>query len=293
MYEVAIIGAGPAGLAAAIQLQRYGLSPLVFEQAQAGGLLRNANLVENYPGFPRGITGIDLVARFESQAVNVGVEIIYERVTGLDLDDGNFSLAATGGTYSVQTVVVASGTCSSPIPILVPKAVAERVLSEVWPLLGLKRKSIIIVGAGDAAFDYALSLSRRNRVMLLNRGTEVRCLDLLKERVFHASGIRYASDVRLKSVETSSGGSRLKVRCESGGVEDIIEADYLLYAIGRVPQLEFLSGTVKQAERRLVSSGRLFFIGDVRNGLYRQTAIAAGDGLRAAMTIFHSMRRIS
>jgi len=273
--EVAIIGAGPAGIAAAVQLKRYGIEPLVFEKGRIGGLLWNANLVENYPGFPGGIPGPELVGKLEAQLRKASVDVIYEEV--VRLEEG-FGLKTEGGSYTADIVVVASGTEPRRFPGRISEKVEGRVFYEVYPLRDLAGARVAVVGAGDAAFDYALNLARRNEVVLLNRGYKPKCLPLLWERARTTPSIAYREDVEVMEVLPSEGGVGLL--CRTDGGEEKVEIDYVLFAIGRQPKLDFMS-----PELRGRTLERLHFIGDVKNGRFRQTAIAVGDGIRVAMEI--------
>jgi thioredoxin reductase len=285
--EVAIIGAGPAGLSAAIQLRRYCIPTLLFEARQVGGLLNNANLVENYPGFPGGISGSALVRLFQQQAEAIGVQVIPEAVTDLAFHDHQFALTTAQLAYSSRVVVIASGT--RPLgfaPDLIPVEAQDRVFSEVFPLLGVKNAQIAIIGAGDAAFDYALNLARENSIAIFNRSDQVKCLPLLQQRAAAFPQIAYHSQTLLVQVKMKNGQLVLRLESLSGVREFTV--DYLIGALGRKVSLDFVSADVLRRASRLEKQGRLYRIGDVANGLYRQTAIAAGQGLLAAMQIYHS-----
>ena len=280
--EVVIIGAGPAGMTAAIQLKRYGIPFVLLEKERLGGLLWNANLVENYPGFPAGVSGPKLIGLIAKQMERIGIDVTFDSVSKLQFDEIGFRVKAIQAEYRPRHVIVASGTKSNPFPLAIPEAAQTKVFSDVYHLLNEADKHVLIVGAGDAAFDYALNLTKnRNSVTILNRGGDVKCLGLLWERAMAEPAIEYRAETPVRAVELDETGSRLKVRTEAG---ESLEADYLLFAIGRVPQMDFLSDVL--VDRNVKG---LYLVGDVKNGLYRQAAIAAGDGLRAAMEIYHNL----
>jgi thioredoxin reductase (NADPH) len=289
MSDIAIIGAGPSGLAMAMQLIRYGMEPVVYEAKQAGGLLWNANLVENYPGFPGGIRGPELVKLIVEQARESGVKIVFEEVTQLDVKGDIFILRCGQKRYQYGRVAVASGTKPVQATLIdLPDGAEKIIYYEVYPLLRKKWKKIVIVGAGDAAFDYALNLAWQNEVMILNRGIERSCLPLLFDRVNDHPNISYYQNIRISQVELDEPVSRLNLTCTSPAGMRKMVADYLVYAIGRVPRIEYWSENLIQRREELIESERLYLIGDVKNEIYRQTAIAVGDGVLAAMKLYRS-----
>ena len=281
--DVVIIGAGPAGLSAAIQLRRYGIDPLIFERQSVGGLLCNANLVENYPGFPDGIVGVDLVKLFWEQAKRAGVVIQFEEVTELDYNGGLFRVITNMRQVQCPVVVVASGTKARNLDLEIPKEAREKVAYEVHPLSQVSNKQIVIIGAGDAAFDYALNLAKANRVLILNRGERVRCLALLWQRVQINENICYEANSNIRWVQVD--GEGLQITATNPFGEVVYRADYLVGAIGREPAQDFLSNWLKEYKDTLIQTGVLYFIGDVTKGIYRQTAIAVGEGILTAMKI--------
>ena len=291
--EVIIIGAGPAGLATAIQLERYGVHPLLFERAAAGGLLRNANLVENYPGFPVGISGLDLVNLFMQQAQNLGIDVTNEEVIELSYDKGLFQVKTAQNNYASRLAVIATGTKPLRFTDLVnPEDLTDRVFYEVYDLLQTENKHIIIVGSGDAAFDYALNLSRKNRITILNRGEQPKCLPLLWERAQKVSAITYRNNTEVyQLMKDSKEGILLDCRIPAGGIQ--YHTDYLIGATGREARLDCLSKTILQQARSLEDRGVLYMIGDVKNGIYRQTSIAVGEGVMTAMKICHQLKETS
>jgi thioredoxin reductase (NADPH) len=314
--DVVVIGAGPAGLAAAIQLRRCGLAPLVFEKSLVGGLLKNANLVENYPGFPGGISGTELLRRMARHLEETGVEWVNEEVTCLDIQPAGlanfqnpgfsegaslpthlpggaqplFRLQTAAGDYCARQVVLASGTRPHPWPVEIPQDLVNRVFSEVYPLLDERGRKVVIVGAGDAAFDYALNLAGRgNQVVILNRDRRVKCLPLLWERAAACPEIRYFEETPVIALRSEGPGGTIRVHCGQESHTWDMMAHFLIFATGRAPEVGFLSAQLHQHLPLLTGAGLLYPVGDVRNGLFRQSVIAAGDGLRAAMEICRSL----
>lgn len=289
--DVIIIGAGPAGIAAVIQLRRYGIEPLIFEKNRIGGLLKNADIVENYPGFPDGISGRKMIAALKKH-LGDSDQLCFEDVIELDFEDNLFSVISTGRTIKSRIAIVASGTAPvefSDIPI--PDAGKNRIMYEIFPIIDEKKKKIAIVGAGDAAFDYALNLGKNNKIVILNRGDKLRCLPILRKRAEALDKIDYLEDIKISSINLNT-DDRLSITCARDGNEFEIPADYLVFAIGRIPATRFFSNRLNDNRGRLENDGLLYMIGDVNNGLYRQTAIATGDGIKAAMKIAVKLKDI-
>ena len=282
---ITIIGAGPAGMSAAMQLTRQGQSLLVLEGKRPGGLLHNANWVENYPGFPAGISGPSLVNIFQAQIARIGVEITSAVVHSLKFREEAFILQTDRGSRKSDIVVIATGT--KPIPltdVAIPEAVRSKVVYEVADIWDVQNKNVLIVGAGDAALDYALHLAPHNQVVILNRGQQVKGLNLLWKRVQEQAQIRYHQERRITRIASGSGDNIQVVTRGIGGEKSYL-CDYVIPAIGRRPALDFIDADLEREVQYLVDQERLFFIGDVKNGPYRQTAIAVGDGIKAAMII--------
>jgi len=285
--EVAIIGAGPAGIAAAIQLRRYDIQPLLFEADAVGGMAVNANLIENYPGFPRGVSGRNLVSLFQRQLRAAEIPVVPERVVVVEKTDAGFRIVTGKADYQSARVILASGT--SPKEIDIPGAprltdeMRRRIISEVKSILEARDRDIAIIGAGDAAFDYALNLSRANRVSINNRGDRSQCLPLLIRRASQIATIQYRENATLAKVDSS--GIRLALTWSIEGRITVEPVDYLLTAIGRTPNIGIINSIGEAEIAALQSLGYLKVIGDAGNGRHRQVGIAVGDGVRAAMEV--------
>lgn len=288
--EVAIIGAGPAGMAAAVQLARYGITPLIFEKGEAGGLLRNAHLVENYPGFPEGIGGGELADLMRDHLGRSGAEVRQEKVVSLDHGDGRFFLKTTRAEYTTGVAVVASGTEPRKIPgLAIPDDIMDRVHYEVHPIRDACYKNIAIIGAGDAAFDYALNLSHRNEVTLLSRSRSAKCNRRLWDKATSSLHISLMRRVVVEKVIGRAG--KLLISCGhlDGSDMTTLTVDYLVIAVGREPGTRFFGLGLAEQVAYLSLKNELYMIGDVKNGLCRQVAISVGNGVEAAMRIAEHM----
>jgi len=256
-----IIGAGPAGIAAAIQLKRSIVPFALVEKGPIGGLLLNANLVENYPGFPEGISGVGLADKFGEHLKALGISVTKGEVVSVERDGGSFVTTLNDAESLVSdNLIIASGTKGRSLDIPLD------VNCEVYPLFGVSGKKIAVIGSGDAAFDYALSLSRMgNSVRILMRSDEPKCLPLLKERAVKA-GVEILANTPL--TERTAAGF-----------------DHVIAAIGREPLTGFLSEEIMDCFEGRGDIEGLYFAGDIRNGRNRYVATAVADGMRCAEQI--------
>jgi len=285
MPEVMIIGAGPAGLAAALQLKRYGIDHILIERSRVGGLLNNANLVENYPGFPGGISGEDLVSLFSVQVTKIGVEVTYDEVQLLDYSQRTFKAVGRFSNYLAPITIVASGTLGKlPEGITVPETIKDKVITEIFSIKTVENRRIVIVGAGDLAFDYALNLGKKNQIVILNRSEELKCLPLLQDRITRVSSVKYQDRTQLVTIQAGYGDEVVLGTITPNGSQEFA-CDYLVFAIGREPWTGYFSDNLRNIMNELEKKGTLYLIGDVRNGIFRQAAIAIGDGINCATKI--------
>ncbi|MBN1550724.1 NAD(P)/FAD-dependent oxidoreductase, partial [bacterium] len=260
---VAVIGAGPAGLAASIQLKRYGIAPYVFESGNIGGLLNNSGNVENYPGFPEGITGPELIQRIEKQIANLGISITNDAVTSLDIESGNFILTTQTKNYRFRYVLMASGTKPKKLPahLSIPEE-DRRISYDIRHLMNISGYRIIIIGAGDAAFDMALTLAKHNEIIILGRSEIPSCLPLLADRVAEMAAITYCRSALILRVDCRE-ERNLKITYSSPAGESFTIADRLVIAVGREPQRDYLTGSIIKEWHALESAERIFQAGDI------------------------------
>jgi len=296
LYDIAIIGAGPAGLATSIYLKRAGFEPLVFEKDEIGGLLLNANLIENYPGFPGGIRGKDLVMLFKEQLSRTGVAVKKTEVKKMSLEEEHFTLTKDGSEASLRAVIVATGTVPKSMGIEgEANLVGKKLFYEIKDIPQHRRKdTFMVIGGGDAAFDYALNLSgNAARVDIIFRNERPKCLSLLEERVKKSQNIHvHQKTVPLAVYEE---GKHIKITCVSEGKELVFSSDYGLVAAGRTPNTTLLPENVRESftirEDGSTNIPGLFLAGDVRRGLLRQAGIAVGDGILCAMSAVNFLSR--
>ncbi len=289
--KVVIVGAGPAGIAAAIQLKRTGIPFLLLEKKRVGGLLNNANLVENYPGFPKGIPGHGLVAQMQKHLQALGIEVQKQTVEQVEFTDFEFRTITNSCEMESDYLILATGTTATIPQVRGWKALARKhCFTEVVDLNIVSGKKIAILGSGDAAFDYALNLAAKNQVTINMRTDRSRCLPLLRERVKSNSSIQLRTNRTLDCVESFMDNIRLTWRIQDQSLPVQETVDFILAAVGRTVTMPYLGASVKDRLDELHREGRLHMIGDMVQGRYRQTAIAVGDGIKAAMQIETHMR---
>lgn len=276
MNDVAVIGAGPAGIAASIYLKRTGFDVNLFEKNKIGGLLLNAHLVENYPGFPDRIKGEKLCSFFEKHLKKWNIDPIQKEVNKISYNGENFILRFDDKKHDYKSIIVATGTDHKELDIPIQKGlVGNKIFYEIKDLLNNVKPgdTCCIIGSGDAAFDYSLNLAERNcKVNIFFRSKKPRCLPLLEERVKKSN-----------CVELFPGKEPKKIILEKEKpvliMEDIEKkSDYIIIACGRKPNDTLLTEDFKKS-----NIPGLYVAGDVRTGRFRQAGIAIGEGIHVAM----------
>jgi thioredoxin reductase (NADPH) len=288
MNDVAIIGAGPAGISAAIYMKRAGFEPLVIERDEVGGLLLNANLVENLPGFSPGVSGESLVNLFAKHLEDNGIKVTKTEVIKVDFDGESYTIHTRNSNFTARSLILATGTTPVDIGIngsenLIGKRIFFEIKSLPSPREGIR---VAIVGSGDGAFDYALNLADDDcDVQIFMRSDKPKCLKLLEERVQKNSKIEVMANAGV--VSTIEKDSVLVLNIEQGEETKEFKADYLLIACGRKPNLTLIQDILRENNNDMDSLSKipgLFMAGDVRHGDHRQAGIAIGDGINAAMS---------
>ena len=296
MRNVIIIGSGCAGNTAAIYTARANLKPLVVSGHDAGGQLSLTTLVENFPGFPEGINGPDLVENMKKQAQNFGAEYVDGAVLDADLSKRPLRLNIEGDWTETRTVIVASGASARWLGLESEQALIGHGVSSCATCDGFfyRDKKIMVVGGGDSAMEEANFLTRFGReVTLVHRRDEFRASKIMLDRARSNPKIKFLTNTVVEEVHDVAGkivtGVRLR-DLETGKVWDQ-PVDGFFLAIGHIPNTKVFKGQIEtDAEGYIVSKGGartsvpgVFHAGDVEDRTYRQAITAAGAGCRAAM----------
>ncbi|GIO32743.1 MULTISPECIES: thioredoxin-disulfide reductase [Paenibacillus] len=297
MYKSIIIGTGPAGLTAAIYLARANLKPLVIEGMQPGGQLTTTTEVENFPGFPDGIMGPELMDNMRKQAERFGAEFKTGWVNKVDFSKRPFKLFVEGmGEIETETVIISTGASAKYLGIPGEQENVGRGVSTCATCDGFffRGKKILVVGGGDSAMEEANFLSRfGSSVTLVHRREELRASKIMQDRARANEKIQWALNrVPLEIVAGDNGVKGLKVLNNETGQEELIEADGVFVAIGHTPNTKFLENQIDTDEIGYIrvkpgttetNVPGVFACGDVQDVRYRQAVSAAGTGCMAAM----------
>jgi thioredoxin reductase (NADPH) len=296
MRNVIIIGSGCAGNTAAIYTARANLKPLVVGGHEAGGQLSLTTLVENFPGFPEGINGPDLIENMKKQAQNFGAEYVDGAVVDADFSNRPFRVSIEGDWTETRTVIVASGASARWLGLESEQALIGHGVSSCATCDGFfyRDKQIMVVGGGDSAMEEANFLTRFGReVTLVHRREEFRASKIMLDRAHHNPKIKFLLNTVVEEIHDVAGkivtGVRLR-DLKTGKVWDQ-QVDGFFLAIGHIPNTKVFKGQIEtDAEGYIVSKGGartsvpgVFHAGDVEDRTYRQAITAAGAGCRAAM----------
>ena len=295
MHEVVIIGSGCAGLTAAIYAARANLKPVVLEGHEPGGQLSLTTHVENYPGFPDGIMGPELIENMKKQAARFGAEFKAGAVTEVDLSERPFHITAGGHKYETKTLIVAAGASARLLGLKGEKDLIGRGVSTCATCDGyfFRGKPIAVVGGGDTAMEEGNFLSRyASRVYLIHRRNEFRASKIMIDRAKANEKVEFVTPYAVEEILAPQGMvSGVKVRHVESGETREMAVDGVFVAIGHDPNSTVFKGKLNMdANGYLVAKHGgisnipgVFIAGDVQDHRYRQAVTAAGSGCMAAI----------
>ena len=298
-YDVVIVGGGAAGLSAAVYTGRAGRSTLVLERSFLGGQIALTDLIANYPGFPEGIDGPELVQLMEKQARRFGAEIAYADVTAIEADDRVKTVRTTDAAYRTPIVILATG--ADPRKLGVPGE--DRLRGKGVSYCGtcdgpfFRDQRVVVVGGGDSALKEALFLTGfASAVTIVHRRQGLRAEKIYQDRCRAHPKITFVLDAVVEEIAGDDHVEAVQTKNVQTGETGRIDTDGVFIFIGSIPNTGFLgegfcemdeTGHLRTNEDTGTSVQGVYAVGDVRHGSYRQIATAVGEGVTAAMAAEH------
>ena len=298
MYDSVIIGSGPAGLTAAIYLSRAGLKNVIISGAMPGGQLTSTTDIENFPGFPKGISGFQLMEDMALQAANFGTETLNTTVTSIDFDSRPFKIhLKNNSTLETRSIILSTGSTAKYLGIENEIESIGNGVSACATCDGFfyRGKEVIVIGGGDTAMEEATFLTKlASKVTLVHRRNELRASAIMQERARKNEKIEWKLNYTPVKVITNELGkvSGIELRNNETNETEIINTDGIFVAIGHKPNTDFLNGKIElDSSGYIITEGKssktnipgVFAAGDVQDSKYQQAITAAGSGAIAAL----------
>jgi thioredoxin reductase (NADPH) len=293
VHDVVIIGSGPAGLAAALYASRAHLDTIVITGHELGGQVASTSEMDNYPGFPDGVTGPELAEQMQRHAERFGARLAMDQITAIDLSKRPFTLTGNVGTYAAKAVIVATG--ASPRKLNVPgeKELTGRGVSYCATCDGwfFRDKEIAVVGGGDSALEEALFLTRYAQVTIIHRRDELRAGPTMQKRARENEKIRFVWDSVVEEIVGDTAVRAVRLRNVKTGEMSDLTVDGAFVAIGHTPNTQLFAGQLEmdqlgylKTDRRMHTSVEgVWVAGEAGDPHFRQVITSAGMGAAAAI----------
>jgi thioredoxin reductase (NADPH) len=301
LRDIIIIGSGPAGFTAAIYAARANLNPLLIASSvEIGGELMNTTEVENYPGFPDGVMGPDLMAKFQAQAERFGTEVVYDDVVSLELDGPVKRVKlGNGEEHEAAALIYATGSAYRKLGLSEEEVLSGHGLSWCATCDGFffREKTIAVVGGGDSAMEEATFLTRfADKVYVIHRRDTLKASKIMQQRAFDNEKIEFIWNSEVAAIHGDNQVNGVTLRDTVTGDVRALDLDGLFVAIGHDPRTHLVHGKLDMTpEGTIAVQGRstktsvegVFAAGDVVDSYYRQAVTAAGSGAAAALDAEH------
>ena len=293
--EVIIIGSGPAGLTAALYMARAETNPLVISGNQLGGQISITNEVENYPGFPEGTTGPELVDLMQKHAEHFGARVVIDEVTEVDFTDGPpFKVKTHAEEYETDSVIVTVGASPKRLGIPGEEEFIGRGVSFCATCDGFffRDKQVLVVGGGDSAMEEGIFLTKfADRVRVIHRRDELRAGETLKKRAFANDKIEFVWDTVLEEISGNGKVEKVLARNVESNETEELETDGVFIFIGHYPNSDLFKGQLEMDDagylitddRKMTSVPGVFAAGEIQDPVFRQISTSVGQGAAAAM----------
>ena len=300
VYDLIILGGGPAGFTAAIYAGRAALKTLVFTSALPGGQVANTEKIENYPGFPDGIDGPGLAQRMHEQAKKFGATVLMEGVQKVDFSASPLKVQTPSYVYHAQTVIIATGAFPRRLGIPGESEFYGRGVSTCATCDGFfyKDRRVVVIGGGDSAIEEGLFLTKfASEVTVVHRRDELRADKILQQRAFANPKMRFVWDSVVEEVLGDQTVTGVRIRNVKTGETSALDTDGVFVYVGLLPATKIFEGQVDMDDDGYIITDRqqrtsvpgVFAAGDVQNPDFRQVVVAAGSGAMAAMAAEKSM----
>lgn len=296
MHKVIIIGSGPAGLTAAIYAARGGIEPVVVSGNEPGGQLILTTDVENFPGFPDGIKGPDLMENMRKQAERFGTQFVDGAVTSIDFSSKPFKVTVGDQTLTSETVIIATGSSAMWLGLESEKRLKGKGVSACATCDGFffKGKDVVVIGGGEVALEEALFLAKLTKsVKVIHRRDELRAMRIMQQQAFSNPKVSFVWNSVIEEIVGEKKVEGVRIKNVQTGEKSEIKCDAVFVAIGHKPNTEIFrghveldsKGYVKKYEESKTSAEGVFVAGDVYDYTYRQAVTAAGSGCKAAIDL--------